>query len=243
MTYLQPVVPLLLLLLAVACFRWPSRRWRMVAAAALAALFLWAWPPFSSLFAATLESFYTPGRMPPADAAAIVVLSASVVPANASQPEPAAGESTYLRCSYAAWLYQHWRQVPVLATGGSTGSGLIIAHVMRDLLQSQGVPAGMILTEERSTSTYENAAFSARILRGRGISKIALVTEAYHMLRSEKSFRKQGLEVAPAPCCFHTLEFEWSIAGVLPDARAIQTDGDYLHEWVGLLWYRLSGKI
>jgi uncharacterized SAM-binding protein YcdF (DUF218 family) len=38
-----------------------------------------------------------------------------------------------------------------------------------------GVPAGMIWTEDRSKSTYENALFSAEILRAKGITRIALV--------------------------------------------------------------------
>ena len=101
----------------------------------------------------------------------------------------------------------------------------------------------MVTTEERSTSTYENVFFTADILRRRNIRKIALVTEAYHMQRSEKSFRKQGLEVIPAPCNFRTLDFERSIAGFLPSGKTIRENDDALHEWIGLVWYKISGKI
>lgn len=243
MTYIQPALLLLLLALTAGLVGSRARLGRWMAAAALASVFLCSWPPFSWLASGTLEWRYPAVSIPAAPADAIVVLSAAVRPPNASQPEAALAENTYLRCRHAAWLYKHWRSVPVLATGGSAGENLIISQIMRPVLEAEGVPPAMILTEEKSTSTYENALFSAAILRAHNIRRIALVTEAYHMLRSEQCFRKQGLDVVVAPCSFRTLEFEWSWKQLLPAGRTIESNGDYLHEWIGFAWYRLSGKI
>jgi uncharacterized SAM-binding protein YcdF (DUF218 family) len=66
-------------------------------------------------------------------------------------------------------------------------------------LEQEGVPPSKIWTEEQSRSTYENALYSAKLLHGSGIHRIALVMEADSMLRAELCFRKQGLEVTPAP--------------------------------------------
>src|SRR5215813_3586856 len=197
MTYLQPVLFLLFLLIAYGLAFHNVYRSRRLAWIALILMFLWAWPPFAWLFSGTLEWFYQPGHLPPPDAEAIVVLSGAVVGPKPSVPEPYVAWDTYRRCKYAAWLYRHWRAVPVIASGGPTREHVTMSVLMRAALQAEGVPAGSISTEEHSSSTYENGAFTARILRSRGMYKIVLVTEAHHMLRSEKVFRKQGLDVFP----------------------------------------------
>jgi uncharacterized SAM-binding protein YcdF (DUF218 family) len=140
-------------------------------------------------------------------------------------------------------LYKQWRQVPVLACGGrQDDSGQEPFSVtIRDLLQEAGVPGGMVWTEERSRSTYENAAFGATILRSHGIRTIALVVEARSMLRAEACFRRQGIRVIPAPSSFDDppRKFEdW-----VPDWRTIGRNETTLHELAGLAWYKLRGWI
>jgi len=219
------------------------RRLRL-AGIGLALLFLWSWPLFTWLWSGSLEWFYPAGALPPNDAEAIVVLSSSAVPPGPTVPEPYVGWDTYPRCKYAAWLYLHWRRVPVIASGGRIGKEpFLIARLMRTTLEAEGVPAEAILTEERSTSTYENGLFTAELLRSRNIRKIALVTEAHHMLRSDKVFRKLGIGVAPAPCAFYTAGFELDLRALFPSGQAITVNDNVLHEWVGLLWYKLRGRI
>jgi len=243
MTYLQPVLALALVLLAAGLFSPRNRRLRFLAIAAWAGLFLWSWAPVAWLTSGSLEWHYPVTPLPAGDPQVIVVLSANSIAPNASHPEPDAGLNTYLRCRHAAWLYHHWHAVPILATGGMLEEGVVLARLMRHILEAEGVPPDRIWTEETSTSTYENARNSAALLRERGISRIALVTEAYHMLRSEKSFRKQGLTVIPAACDYRTLGTHWNWQRLIPNASEQMVNGDNLHEWVGLLWYRLSGKI
>jgi len=243
MTYIQPVLLVSLLLIAAGLWA-PRHGWlRRAAIAAWIALFLWSWPPMVWLTSETLEWPY-PVRLTPAeDADAIVVLSANVLPGNASHPEADADRNTYMRCRYAAWLYHHWRAVPIVATGGMTEKDAVIARVMRHILESEGVPPDQIWTEEASLSTYENARNSAALLRAHGIQRIALVTEAYHMLRAEKSFRKQGLVVVPAAFNYRTLNVRLAWRAFIPNAGQQILNDENLHEWIGLIWYRLSGKI
>ncbi len=116
------------------------------------------------------------------------------------------------------------------------------ADVTRHLLVEQGVPSSMIWIEDRSLSTYQNALYSAQLLRARNIQRIVLVTEAYHMLRAQKAFRKQGLSVIPAPCAFRSADFDRRWTELIPSANAIHENEMTLHEWVGLLWYWISRK-
>jgi uncharacterized SAM-binding protein YcdF (DUF218 family) len=214
-----------------------ARPGRRVFALALA-LFLWSWPPAAALLCGSLEWRYAVSPFPAGDAEAIVVLGGDVYEADPSQPENSPGHNTSLRCSYAAWLHRRWKPLPILAAGGSGA-----AAVMARALEADGAPPSMIWTETASGSTYENAVYSARILRAKGIRRIALVTEAYHMPRAAACFRKQGLAVVPAPFAYRTLRFHADWRHAFPSVEAARFSEDSLHEWVGLAWYRLLGRI
>ncbi len=239
MHYLQPALLVFILLTALGLLL----RRRRIAWLGLILIFLWAWPPFAWLFSGTLEWFYTMGATPPPDAGAIVVLSSSAVPANPSIPEPYVGWDTYQRCRHAAWLYRQLRSVPVIASGGPIPGNLVISRLMRTELEAEGVPASAILTEESSISTYENGVFTAALLRARGIHKIVLVTEAYHMLRSDAVFRKQGLTVIPAPCAAYTSTLHLDLNNLLPSGIPVSVNNNVLHELLALAWYKLRGRI
>ena len=220
-----------------------ARRRRGLIAAAWIAIFAISWPPVAWLVLQPLEAWYPQSPYPPvSDAGAIVVLSSGVFPANGSRPEPFADLDTYERSTYAAWLYHHVRPMPVLASGGVNADlPESTAAVMRRILIGQGVPDASVWVEGRSRTTYENAVYSAEILRAHGVRRILLVTAAYHMARSERCFRKQGLAVTPAPCAFHTMGLEPS--DLIPGGEAILDHERALHEYLGFVWYKLRGHI
>ena len=112
---------------------------------------------------------------------------------------------------------------------------------MREVLKGEGISETLIWSEDQSTSTHEAAVYTAAILRKQDIQRVALVTEAYHMARAEAAFRKEGLIVIPAPCRFHGISL--TLYELLPGAEAIALNENALHEWVGLLWYRMHGWI
>jgi uncharacterized SAM-binding protein YcdF (DUF218 family) len=104
------------------------------------------------------------------------------------------------------------------------------------------VPPSDIWIEDRSRSTYENALYGARILHGRGVAAIALVTDGYHMLRAQKCFRKQSLSVFAAPSDYRSYRsFQWD--DLLPCAEPISWNEDIAHEAVGIAWYWCHGWI
>jgi uncharacterized SAM-binding protein YcdF (DUF218 family) len=189
-----------------------------------------------------LECWYVPRALPAGDAQAIVVLSADVRPPLPERPVPLPDNATYERCQYAAWLHKHWRQLPVLACGGmGPYGGEAFSVAMRRVVEGEGVPPPMIWTEEKSRSTHENAVYGAELLHSRGIRKVVLVTEAYHMPRAERCFRKQGIEVIPAPCGFRKLHLQ--LGYLLPGWKAIDEIELTLHESAGLVAYWMRGWI
>jgi uncharacterized SAM-binding protein YcdF (DUF218 family) len=238
MTYLHPLLLVLLLITTAGVIRLkPCKGWWIPMLGALG-LFVISWPPIDWLFSQSLEAWYTPGSLPARPAEAIVVLSSSVDPPRRERPYPLPDRYTYARCEFAAWLYKTWRPVPVLACGGGAPP---VSATMRVLLQRAGVPDHMIWTEDRSGSTYENAVYGSRILQKNGIHSIALVVEAQSMLRAEACFRRQGMTVAPAPCRFR--DFGPLRDELIPDGQVIARNEVTLHEVLGLGWYKLRGWI
>lgn len=94
-------------------------------------------------------------------------------------------------------------------------------------------------TEDASDNTYENARNSYRILQKAGISKIYLVTHAWHMMRAAAAFRRAGFEVIEAPTGF-TTRYHTDLLAFLPRAAALQDSAMFVHEGIGILWYRAN---
>lgn len=240
MSYSQPLLPLLLGISVLCAFSVPAGARRRLILASIGALFLCAWPPFAWLILWPFEKQYAMKIPDDKNVEAIVVLSSAVFPPYPPMPTAILGSDTFERTAYAAWLQTHWRAVPVLATGGGSRGGVPYAVTMGEALEKAGVPKDMVWTEEKSTSTYENAEFSVRILKEKNIRKIALVTEAYHMVRAEACFRKLGIEVVPAACGFRIpMDFRWGM--LVPTWEAIAWNETTLHEVIGMLWYRFKG--
>jgi uncharacterized SAM-binding protein YcdF (DUF218 family) len=248
-TYIDPIVPSLLLTFTLSLWAGWRRlgRLRWLLAAGCLGFFLCSWTPFYHLCLLSLESGYAADTAypPDRDFDAIVVLAAGAIPPTPWGPDGVIGPGTYVRCQHAAWLYKNVKAVPIITSGGALGGGLrpvSYAEMMRSLLIEQGVPAADIWLEPDSRNTYENTLYSARILREHGIQKAALVTEAYHMPRATLCLRKQGVTVVPAPTGFLTpVTYQWT--DFIPRTGALSVMDIVVHEWVGLSWYWLSGKM
>jgi uncharacterized SAM-binding protein YcdF (DUF218 family) len=217
--------------------RLSTRTQRILLAAGLGGIFLISWPPVEWLLALPLELPYRRVVMPEAPADAIVVLAGSGDPAHVELPVHIPGPDSYARCRYAAWLHQNWRPVPVVVSGGTHNPKRPpIATVMAGVLRVEGVPNDLIVEESRSRNTRENAAYTAALLRQKGIRQIALVVDAASMLRAELCFRKEGISVVPVPMGQRSGSFPTDL---LPSAASIRGNEVTLHESLGLVWYKL----
>ncbi|MBA2588373.1 MAG: YdcF family protein [Alphaproteobacteria bacterium] len=123
--------------------------------------------------------------------------------------------------------------------GGSQGSPPTMseADAARMFFIQQGLDAKRILFESTSQNTYENVLFAKSLARPKPEEKWILITSAQDVPRCVAVFRK----------------LQWPI---IPRAVAYKSDADNdlhlgsnlksldrsVHEWVGLLFYRLTGK-
>lgn len=190
-----------------------------------------------------LDGLQTAAPIPPdattLDAGAIVVLSGDVDcdPPEYGSDQP--GALTMQRTRYGAVLARRTGLPLLLAGGVLRPDRRPVSHVMRDFVQDElGVPVRW--TEDRSTTTAENALFTAELLEKEGIRRVALVTNAWHMPRAARAFERAGLEVLPAPTAPQAPPSRLSEA-LVPRGRSLRDSCWAVHEWIGRIWYRIRG--
>lgn len=247
-SYTQPLLSIFLIIAFVGLGRsWVQAKARkpVLLLVGLIGLFAIAWQPFAWLLLQPFERPFPPGiNYYSRDVQAIVVLAGDIEYSSVpGMPSVGVGLDTLERCQYAAFLHRHWSNVPVLAAGGGSQADAETppyASLMRDALVREGVPESAVWVESKSRTTHENAEYSARLLIQRGITRIALVTDAYHMLRAKKSFERAGFKVFPAACGYRSFD-EVHIYNLIPNWQGLEYTEDILHETLGLLWYKARG--
>jgi uncharacterized SAM-binding protein YcdF (DUF218 family) len=217
--------------------RWP-RASRGLIIAAVALLYLLSTPLIAGLLQRGLEGDRVVTSAETRLAEAIVVPGGDLYLAAAEYGGDTVGALTAERLRYAADL-QRATGLPILVAGGHIGeSELPVAVTMqRALIDQFGVPVRWI--EFRSKNTWQNGRFSARTLGASHVKRILLVTHAWHMQRAKAAFAEAGFEVIAAPTALTRLP-EGIRAGLWPDATALATSASAIHEWIGILWYRLA---
>jgi len=132
--------------------------------------------------------------------------------------------------------------LPIIVTGGRVyeDSPIAEATIVRRFLMDLGVPQNRIIIEDQARDTAQNARLSANICRRRGFSKPILLTAAYHLKRTCMAFEAAELPVTPFPAYFLGAPgVDYGPRHLLPRANALQTSAKALHEYWGMLYYRL----
>jgi len=199
-------------------------------------------PASAQLLLRTLERDMALAAPEGAVPGAIVILSADdlrAVPGGIFAP-PELGAMTLQRLRAGAALHRR-TGLPMLVSGGvlRPGSPSIAATMARVLAEEFGTPARWV--EDRSTTTWENAAFSVPLLRADGIGAAYVVTHGWHMRRGLMAFREAGLAATPAPTHLTGPERP-DLPSFVPSAHAWADSRLALHEWIGLAWYALKAR-
>jgi uncharacterized SAM-binding protein YcdF (DUF218 family) len=217
---------------------WLCLRFYRTAAAFFVVGALWifacATPAFADLLRRGLEDPYPPHQAfeyPAADA--IVVLGGGDPPDFGHDAEK---EQTN-RTGFALELY-HETRAPIILLSGGVGE----AGEMAQQLELQGVPANALRIEPNSSTTNQNAAYSALILKREHRHRILLVTSTVFMRRAAACFAHLGMDVIPAPTRDADQE-PISSAPWWPQRAALFQSQLYLHEYMGMIAYKLHGWI
>lgn len=233
-----------LILLAVAGLIFWRKWWgRGLVGLALALLWLLSTEPVRDALAYPLEFQYPVLKTVelPAGRMAIVLLGGGIyekAPEYGGRDE--LRSSAMMRTLYAARIARA-TGLHVYATGGKplTHDAEAAGTIMRRWLIRFGVPGASVHAEVAADNTWQNAVYIKMLLDKQGIHRIVLVTSAWHIPRSVWCFKKNGLDVIAAPTDYLTKRSVYDVRSFFPDWNVLADSGDVLHEYLGLLWYRL----
>jgi uncharacterized SAM-binding protein YcdF (DUF218 family) len=198
--------------------------------AGLATLWLLATPLVAEGLTRVVQRYPALDLSQPVRAQAIVILggyaSRDVAPEYGG--EPAAAGGLLERIAYGAFLAQH-TGLPVLVSGEEYE-----VSAMRDSLERNFHTAPRWV-EGHSHDTFQNAMFSARMLKPAGVSRIMLVTDGDHVWRAAHEFESAGLSVVPAPTALWapTGHRPYSVLLFLPNPAALQESTAAIYEVLG----------
>ncbi len=114
---------------------------------------------------------------------AVVVLGCRV------HPDGTPGPTLVRRAKEGARLVREGRAPRLILSGGKVGSETTEASAALPIALAEGLSRDAILLEERSTTTEQNATEVAALLADPE-ARLLVVTDAYHVLRSVRLFRR-----------------------------------------------------
>lgn len=147
----------------------------------------------------------------------------------------------------AVRLYELGKINKILITGGPASyfhKDTVESALLRNFLIEIGLPQSDIIIEEQARNTRENALFTSQLLKNHSYSNLLLITSASHMPRSKKCFTKVGLPCDIFPTDHYSGGRKFNIETLLmPSAQTLANWNLIIHEWFGMLSYKLAGYI
>lgn len=102
------------------------------------------------------------------------------------------GGDTSARADEAIRLYKAgWAPRIIFSGAAADKSGPSNAEAMRKQALNSGIPSAAIMLEEFSATTAENAQNTSELVQSMGLTRIILVTSAYHQRRASIEFHKR----------------------------------------------------
>jgi uncharacterized SAM-binding protein YcdF (DUF218 family) len=227
-----------------------QRPGKIVVAAALLLLLMPGLSPLSDSLLRSLEVRYPPalysqpGSPPvpvPGDIRLIAVLGGGFTPDDRLPVTSGLSSESLARLTEAVRLYRMLPGSRLILSGGAVYSGVPESEGLAQTARIMGVPVRDLLQESRSRDTEEQALLLKPFVEN---APFLLVTSAVHMTRTMAIFQKQGMVPIPAPAAFmaHARQ-DSDPAMYFPKTSALSKSEMVFHEYLGLLWYRLSGRL
>jgi uncharacterized SAM-binding protein YcdF (DUF218 family) len=220
---------------ALIAFKWRVVGLAVVLAASLA-LFAVATPVVSSWLLRRAETG-VPRQVDFDGAQAIVVLGGGARLGDGAEIPDRLHARSFERVAFAMDAYRRLH-LPVAVTGGRPAEQRTTeGALMKAALESEfGVP--VTWNEDQSRTTWENAVFTAALLRKAGIGKVVIVTHRWHLPRALRSFERAGMRAVPWPAP-ETAPRGGRVRDYLPSMGGLQDSFYGIHEIIGRLYYEL----
>jgi uncharacterized SAM-binding protein YcdF (DUF218 family) len=149
------------------------------------------------------------------------------------------GPLTLERLRYAARLARE-TGLPLCASGGPPRRGEVPHAEMMKLALERDFGVAVRWVEPWSGTTRENLRLSKVVLAEQGLSRVLLVTHAWHMPRALEEARRHGLDAVAAPTGFRSRPGLLEGSSWVPSAKALRESAWAFHEWIGRAWYALG---
>lgn len=234
-----PVITVLVALAIALAWLHLRRSAYLVAALALVLFLGIGCGPIPALLASNLqESYPATVAVKQAQATAIVLLGGGTELATDGRTQSVeVGSLAFGRVVKTLQLYRECKQVNsvciVVITGGDPGHhGMTEAAVYGAVLRQSGVDPADLVLEEHSLNTFQNAGFTAPLLRSRRVDQVFLVTSGVHQRRSLLYFAHFGVVARPVRG-----DHVSAATRFLPESHNFLIMDLVLHEYAGLVRY------
>ena len=218
-----------------------ARAARWIGAMAALGLVLMAFSPLPRIVVRPLEDRFPQQDATKGPVAGIIVLGGPIGIAREDVVLLSAGA----RITKAVELARLHPQAKIVFAGGAANLISPVTYTEADgarlLFTGLGLAPERLVLEDKSRNTLENAVFTRRLVDPKPGERWLLVTSAWHMPRSMATFAKAGWNVTAYPVDFRTGDssdwLDFSMAGGAVEWQLA------LHELVGLLAYKLTGRL
>jgi uncharacterized SAM-binding protein YcdF (DUF218 family) len=218
--------------------------WLIVTSVVLTALV--GFSPLANILMLPLEQRFPPWDPSRGAPDGIVVLGGSIIPEIAARRgDDSALNEAAERITATVELARKYSNARIVFSGGNaslfedvTSEAAIAVRTFVAL----GIAQDRITAEEQSRNTIENAVFSRLVAQPKPGERWLLVTSASHMPRAIAVFRAAGFPVEAYPVDYRTRGPGDAVRPFSSVAAGLGQTDLAMHEWVGLLVYRLTGR-
>ncbi|MFW6301396.1 MAG: YdcF family protein [Bacillota bacterium] len=198
-------------------------------------------PAVSIMIARPLEKPYLDTGLlePAADIQVVTVLSGGIYQGPAEAYE-LPGDSTVQRVNRGVQFFMA-SQADYLVMQGrlSEGPGDRMVELMAEQAVRLGVKEEDIILESESTNTLEHPYFLKEMDLFDQDIKLAIVTSAWHLQRSELAFNHYFDNITPVPAEFVSFNLPGGIYNFWPQVSGLRRTTRAIHEYIGMVWYYL----
>ena len=255
--FLVPSTVCVLLLAAGLVLLWFTRRQKLgkiLTTVGMGLLLLFSNPALSELMLAPLENRNAPlypdqrlqAMAQPAggNSGWIVVLSGGHIADPRVPPTGQLGTAALARVIEGIRLHKRLPGSKLLLSGG-LGGGTPADPKHADLLGAVAdvcsVDQPSVVLHKSGWDTEEEAETISRVV---GKQPFLLVTSASHMPRALALFRKRGAQPIAASAFLYTMdEPGFSASDLVPSPGALNASNAGMHEYIGLIWSKLRGRL
>ena len=173
----------------------------------------------------------------------IAVLAGGYIPGDSIEQDILINETENRVLNGVVWWKQNQRAVLVMS-GVEHFDGRRKSRqteLMTRIAINAGVPESKIVTDTLSSNTFEHPQNIQELSGINSENSVGVVTSRWHMRRAIWSFQQYFTNVHPSPFASDFAKnsnFTWR--NIIPHPGSLSSTTTMIHEWIGLLWYKLK---